>query len=187
MISASSAASRGSGFTSSSVRNSCSLACDVAATCDRRRCRRRSRPARSPCPARATPRAGCTCARLRCVRSARPRCGSSDGSEYCAFMFSQPPPFRISFTSISSRSHCSKWMIGVPGPRLLPEFSPVSESTEFGRSLPRLRRLGDRLADLLLHPDLVGADRRLAPRRSACRCPGRSRPRRRRPDRCSGR
>ena len=28
-------------------------------------------------------------------------------------------------------------MIGVPGPRLLPEFSPVIESTEFGRSLPR--------------------------------------------------
>ena len=29
-------------------------------------------------------------------------------------------------------------MIGVPGPRLSPEFSPVSESTELGRSLPRL-------------------------------------------------
>ena len=29
-------------------------------------------------------------------------------------------------------------MIGVPGPRLLPLFSPVSESTELGRSLPRL-------------------------------------------------
>src|ERR671923_978 len=28
-------------------------------------------------------------------------------------------------------------MIGVPGPRLLPEFSPVIESTELGRSLPR--------------------------------------------------
>ena len=28
-------------------------------------------------------------------------------------------------------------MIGVPGPRLSPEFSPVIESTEFGRSLPR--------------------------------------------------
>src|SRR5678810_579600 len=28
-------------------------------------------------------------------------------------------------------------MIGVPGPRLLPEFLPVIESTEFGRSLPR--------------------------------------------------
>ena len=53
-------------------------------------------------------------------------------------MFSQPPPLRISFTSMSSCSHCSKWMIGVPGPRLLPLFSPVSESTEFGRSLPRL-------------------------------------------------
>ena len=25
----------------------------------------------------------------------------------------------------------------MPGPRLLPEFSPVIESTEFGRSLPR--------------------------------------------------
>jgi hypothetical protein len=39
---------------------------------------------------------------------------------------------------MSSRSHWSKWMIGVPGPRLSPEFSPVSESTELGRSLPRL-------------------------------------------------
>ena len=58
-------------------------------------------------------------------------------------------------------SHCSKWMIGVPGPRLLPEFSPVIESTEFGRSLPRRGRFGDRLADLLLHHDLIGADRRL--------------------------
>ncbi len=30
------------------------------------------------------------------------------GSEYWMFLFSQPPPFRISFTSISSCSHCSK-------------------------------------------------------------------------------
>ena len=29
-------------------------------------------------------------------------------------------------------------MIGVPGPRLSPVFSPVSESTELERSLPRL-------------------------------------------------
>ena len=50
-------------------------------------------------------------------------------------------------------------MIGVPGPRLLPEFSPVIESTEFGRSLPRLRGFGDRLANLRAHPDLVGPDR----------------------------
>src|SRR3954451_7183518 len=28
-------------------------------------------------------------------------------------------------------------MIGVPGPRLSPEFLPVIESTEFGRNLPR--------------------------------------------------
>ena len=70
-------------------------------------------------------------------RSARPRCGSSTGTAYCALLFSQPPPFRISFTSISSRSHCSKWMIGVPGPRLSPLFLPVIESTELGRNLPR--------------------------------------------------
>ena len=71
------------------------------------------------------------------VRSARPRCGSSTGTEYCALVFSHPPPLRMSLTSTSSRSHCSKWMIGVPGPRLSPEFVPVIESTEFGRSLPR--------------------------------------------------
>ena len=52
------------------------------------------------------------------------------------FLFSQPPPFRISFTSISSCSHCSKWITGVSVPRLSPLFFPVSESTEFGRSLP---------------------------------------------------
>jgi hypothetical protein len=36
-------------------------------------------------------------------------------------------------------------MIGVPGPRLSPEFLPVIESTEFGLSLPR------RVADGRLH------------------------------------
>ena len=51
-------------------------------------------------------------------------------------MFSQPPPLRISFTSTSSSSHCSKWITGVSVPRLLPLFLPVMESTEFGRSLP---------------------------------------------------
>ena len=77
------------------------------------------------------------------------------------FLFSQPPPFRISFTSISSSSHCSKWITGVSSPRLLPLFLPVSESTELGRSLPRrvasatASRIG--LADL----DLVHAHRRV--------------------------
>ena len=70
-------------------------------------------------------------------RSARPRLASSHGTEYWMLVFSQPPPFSSSLTSISSRSHCSKWMTGAPGPRLLPEFLPVTESTEFGRSLPR--------------------------------------------------
>ena len=50
-------------------------------------------------------------------------------------------------------------MIGVPGPRLSPEFSPVIESTEFGRSLPRRVASATAAADLLLHPDLIGADR----------------------------
>ena len=36
-------------------------------------------------------------------------------------------------------------MIGVPGPRLSPEFVPVIESTEFGRSLPR--RVASAIAD----------------------------------------
>ena len=76
-------------------------------------------------------------------------------------MFSQPPPLRISFTSMSSRSHCSKWMIGVPGPRLLPLFSPVSESTEFGPQLAALGGFRDCVLDLLLDPDLVHADRGL--------------------------
>ena len=53
------------------------------------------------------------------------------------FLFSQPPPLRISRTSISSSSHCSKCTTGVSSPRLLPLFLPVSESTELGRSLPR--------------------------------------------------
>ena len=50
-------------------------------TCDRRRCRRRSRRARSPCPARSTPRAGCTCARLRsCDRRGRDAAARSAAS-----------------------------------------------------------------------------------------------------------
>ena len=52
------------------------------------------------------------------------------------FLFSQPPPLRISLTSMSSFSHCSKCTTGVSSPRLLPLFFPVRESTEFGRSLP---------------------------------------------------
>ena len=32
------------------------------------------------------------------------------GREYWMFLFSQPPPLRISLTSISSSSHCSKWI-----------------------------------------------------------------------------
>ena len=83
------------------------------------------------------------------------------GQRVLAFMFSQPPPLRISLTSISSRSHCSKWMIGVPGPRLLPEFSPVSESTEFGRSLPRLVASATASRICFFEHDLVDADRRL--------------------------
>ncbi len=51
--------------------------------------------------------------------------------------FSQPPPLSSKRISISSCSHCSKWTTGEPGPRLLPEFFPVTESTEFGRSFPR--------------------------------------------------
>ena len=51
-------------------------------------------------------------------------------------MFSQPPPFSTSLISISSSSHCSKWITGVSVPRLLPLFLPVMESTELGRSLP---------------------------------------------------
>ncbi len=37
--------------------------------------------------------------------------------------------------------------MGVPGPRLFPEFSPVSESTELGRSLPRF--VASATADLI--------------------------------------
>ncbi len=137
MIDASSSARRGSGLMSSSVRNSCSLAWTYPEV--------RSPPIDTPMApgAQPFPWAFHTACRMHLrtpssERSARPRFGSSDGNEYCAFMFSQPPPFRISLTSISSSfSHCSKWMTGVPGPRLLPEFSPVTESTELGRSLPR--------------------------------------------------
>src|SRR5208283_2675994 len=71
-------------------------------------------------------------------RPARPTCSKSHGSEYWMFLFSQPPPLRISFTSISSCSHCSKWITGVSSPRLSPLFLPVNESTELGRSLPCL-------------------------------------------------
>src|SRR6266404_910392 len=39
-------------------------------------------------------------------------------------------------------------MIGVPGPRLSPEFAPVIESTELGRSLPR--RVASAMASWIL-------------------------------------
>ncbi len=45
--------------------------------------------------------------------------------------------------------------MGVPGPRLSPEFSPVIESTEFGRSFPSLVAVRHGLANLLAHPDLI--------------------------------
>ena len=114
------------------------------------------------------------------VRSARPRCGSSAGSEYWAFVFSQPPPFRISLTSISSLLP----LIEVDDRRARAEVvAGVLAGDRIDRIRPQLaapRRLGDRLADLLPHPDLIRADRAPSPRRSACRCPGRWRLRDRR-------
>src|SRR5437879_4722544 len=61
-------------------------------------------------------------------RSAWPKCSSVAGSEYWMFLFSQPPPLHSKRTSISGSSHCSNSMTGVPEPRLLPLFLPVSES-----------------------------------------------------------
>ena len=52
-------------------------------------------------------------------------------------------------------------MIGVPGPRLSPELSPVIESTEFGRSLPRLVASATASRICCAHPDLVRAHGRL--------------------------
>ena len=49
-----------------------------------------------------------------------------------------------------------------------------------GPQLAAARGFGHGLADLLAHPDLIGAAPGPSPRRSACRCPGRSRLRRRR-------
>ena len=52
-------------------------------------------------------------------------------------------------------------MTGVPGPRLSPEFAPVIESTELGRSLPRFvaSAMASRISRL--HHDLIRADRSL--------------------------
>ena len=75
------------------------------------------------------------------------------------FLFSQPPPLRISLTSMSSCSHCSKWMTGVSSPRLSPLFFPVSESTEFGRSLPRRVASATAARIAFLHLDLIHAHR----------------------------
>src|ERR1700722_3906608 len=69
------------------------------------------------------------------------------------FLFSQPPPLRISLTSISSSSHCSKWITGVSVPRLLPLFLPVIESTELGRSLPS--RVASATASLMALRSLI--------------------------------
>ena len=68
-------------------------------------------------------------------------------------MFSQPPPFRISLTSISSSSHCSKCITGVSAPRLLPLFLPVMRIHRIGPQFaaaawppPRLRGWPSRCA-----------------------------------------
>ncbi len=151
----------------------------------RRRCRRRRRPGCSPCPAPARPRAGCTCARPR-GRGRRGRGGPvRTGTEYWTLVFSQPPPLSSSLTSISSRSHCSKWMTGVPGPEVVARVLAGDRVDRVRAQLAAAGRLGDGVANLLRHPDLVGADRHLDLEGRACRCPGRSRPRRRRPGRCS--
>ena len=108
---------------------------------------------------------------------------SSAGSEYCAFVFSQPPPLRISFTSMSSLLP----LIEVDDRRARAEVvAGVLAGDRIDRVRAQLaapRRLGDRLADLRAHPDLVRADRRLhlegrhagvlADRRRRTRPPGR--------------
>src|SRR4030042_1596289 len=67
------------------------------------------------------------------------------------FLFSHPPPFRSSFTSTSSLlSHWLQCSTGEPGPRLLPLFFPVMESTEFGRSFPCRVDSASRAAAILL-------------------------------------
>ena len=50
-------------------------------------------------------------------------------------------------------------MIGVPGPRLSPEFVPGDRVHGVGPQLSAPRRLRHGLADLLSHPDLVGPHR----------------------------
>jgi len=139
----SSAASFGSGFVSSSRRKSCSFAYMYPDM--------RSPPIATPMAPTEQPWP-CAChtacrMHLRTPsrsRPALPRCGSSAGSEYCMFLFSQPPPFSMSFTSMSSLSHCSQKIIGAPAPILSPLFLPVTESTVFGLNLPN--RVASRMA-----------------------------------------
>ena len=66
------------------------------------------------------------------------------------FLFSQPPPLRISLTSISSSSHCSKCITGVSAPRLLPLFLPVMRIHRIGAQLAQPRGFRNGLADGLL-------------------------------------
>src|SRR6516162_8553051 len=77
------------------------------------------------------------------LRSARPRWSRLHGTEYWMFLFSQPPPLRISLTSISSCSHCSKRIDGI------------------GPQLAQARGLGDSVLDRLPDPDLIHAHRRV--------------------------
>ena len=83
------------------------------------------------------------------VRSARPRCGSSTGSEYCAFVFSQPPPFRISLISIV----VALPLVEVDDRRAGAEVvAGVLAGDRVDRVRPQLAapgRLGDRFANLL--------------------------------------
>ena len=76
-------------------------------------------------------------------------------------VFSQPPPLRISLTSMSALLP----LLEVDDRRARAEVvAGVLAGDRVDRVGPELaapRRFGDRLADLLPHPDLIGADRHL--------------------------
>ena len=74
---------------------------------------------------------------LRTPLMSRPAPMVASGRRYWAPTFSQPPPFCMTETSTSGRSHSSKWMAGWcswKGSMLLPLFLPLRDSTQLGRS-----------------------------------------------------
>ena len=83
------------------------------------------------------------------------------GSEYWMFLFSQPPPLRISFTSISILVPLLEVDDGGLGAEIVAAVFAGERVDRIGAQLAAPRGFGDGFLDRVLERDLVDADRRV--------------------------